>query len=303
MACGVATVVLLAIGSFAIAATRHGASAELRLDEIRPFFDHPSPWHLWFYALVPVLGLYALNVALATWHSVITRWRAGVRSPFRYGAAVFHVAFLCALFAHLVGGLWAGERGTVVAGSAWTAVGDGRDIRLVDLSVDTYPNHQPRQVAARVELRGPSGRVEQRTAGFNQPISDGWGSRLLLLNSWGQMPPSVRFTLGAASCTAAPGESCELGQRMLVLDEVKTVPDSGVQIPVITLGGGGESPRTVWIAPGGAELPDGHLDAELVPAGPAVLFRYRYAPGNPWALLASLLLVLGVGLLGRRWVR
>jgi hypothetical protein len=36
---------------------------------------------------------------------------------------------------------------------------------------------------------------------------------------------------------------------------------------------------------------------------PLLIVRARHAPGNPWALLASLLLVLGCLLMGRRWVQ
>jgi len=302
VACGVATVLLLAIGSFVLSWTGDGASAGVRMDEIRAFLAEPSPWHFWFYALVPVLALYAVNTLLATLHNVQTKWRAGVRSPFRYGPAVLHVSFAVALLAHMIGGLWSAERGTVLADGAWSPVGDGREIRLVDLDVDSYPNGQPRGVRARVELRAADGAVETRVAAFNAPISDGWGSRLLLVSRWGNTPPTVRFTLGANDCRAAIGEGCALGAHKLMLKEIRTLPDGQTKLPVILLAGGGRSPHTVMVAPhGGVATAEGPLTATYVPPGPAVLFRYRYAPGDPWALAASLLLAAGVVLLGRRW--
>lgn len=301
VACGIATVLLLAVGSFVIPATRDGASAGLMMDELRPFVDRPSVWHSWFYLLMPVFGLYAVNTLLATWHSVVGKWRSGVRTPFRYGAAVMHVAFVVALFAHLIGGFYGAERGAVVARSSWQPIGDGRDIRLVDLDVASYPNGQPRAVTAHVELRGADGEVERRAAGYNHPISDGWGARLLLLTRWDDSPPAVLVALGAARCRLAVGESCALGPLRAVLREVKTVPGSETLVPVLALAQPGEPPREVWLPPQGAQLPEGQLVAQPISSGPAVLFRYRYAPGSPWALAASLLLVAGIVLLGRRW--
>jgi len=302
VACGAATVALLGIGSFVIPMTRKGASAGLVMDEIRPFIEQPSVWHLWFYLLVPVLGLYGINTLLATWHSVSIKWRSGVRTPFRYGPAVMHIAFVVALFAHMIGGLYGAERGSVIADAHWQAIGDGRDIRLIDLKVDKYPNGQPRAVTARVELRGADGSVESRTAGFNAPVSDGWGARLLLIEHWGMTPETVVLSLGAARCRITVGEGCMLGTLRVALHELKTVPGTTSRIPVVMVARRGEAPRTVWIPPkGGEQLAEGRLDAETIPSGPAVRFRYREAPGAPWALAASLLLAIGIVLLGRRW--
>ena len=73
--CGQATVLLLAVGSVCLAVTRGGESAAIVMDDIRGFFTAPSRVQLWFYLLLPVLSLYALNTALATWRNVVRRWR------------------------------------------------------------------------------------------------------------------------------------------------------------------------------------------------------------------------------------
>ena len=88
LACGLATVALLAVGSVVLPATADGASKGIALDDVRPFFDRPSSTHAWFYGLVAVLAAYALNTALATWHSVTRRWRAGVRAPTAYAPMI-----------------------------------------------------------------------------------------------------------------------------------------------------------------------------------------------------------------------
>jgi hypothetical protein len=79
--CGQATVLLLAIGSVVLTATREGASASIEMDDVRAFFDPPSVVHLWFYLLVTVLAVYALNTTLATCQNMARKWRAGVRAP------------------------------------------------------------------------------------------------------------------------------------------------------------------------------------------------------------------------------
>ena len=94
LACGLSTVALLAIGSVVLAATREGASAGIRGDDLRAFFDPPRPAHLWLYLLFPVAGLYAVNTVLATWDSVSRKWRGGVRAP---GSATLNTRVLAVL--------------------------------------------------------------------------------------------------------------------------------------------------------------------------------------------------------------
>src|SRR5919202_4047935 len=83
--CGLATVVLLAVGSFVLDATREGASAGIAMDDLPPFVERPALAHPWMYLLAPVLALYALNTLLATWYSVARKVRSGVRSPSAHG--------------------------------------------------------------------------------------------------------------------------------------------------------------------------------------------------------------------------
>src|SRR5690242_5991067 len=99
IACGLATVALLVVGSFVLDRTRDGASAGIAMDDLRPFLERPSIAHAWMYALAPVLALYALNTLLATWDSVVRKVRGGVRSFSAYGPAVVHVGFVLALAA------------------------------------------------------------------------------------------------------------------------------------------------------------------------------------------------------------
>jgi len=117
LACGLATVALLAIGSFVLAATRDGASAAVGMDDLRGFFAPPHLAHLWLYLLFPVAALYAVNTVLATWDTVTRRWRGGARAPSAYAASVVHVGFLLALAAHAVGGFLGEDRGAVVVAS------------------------------------------------------------------------------------------------------------------------------------------------------------------------------------------
>ena len=111
---------LLAIGSVVLAATREGASAAISMDDMRGFFDAPSVVHLWFYLLVAVLTLYALNTTLATCQNVAKKWRAGIRTPRFYAPAMIHVAFLIGLLAHGVGGVGGEELDQLMVGPGWT---------------------------------------------------------------------------------------------------------------------------------------------------------------------------------------
>jgi len=295
--CGLATVLLLAVGSVVIAATRTTASATLQMDDVRVFFTEPSPTHLWFYLLLPVMTLYALNVTLATWHSVVGRWRAGMRDPQAYAAAIVHVAFLLALVAHLAGGLGGRERAAVV-GSGWTELSGGDQARLLSLEMDRLPNGMPRAIRAEVELRAADGNATTTVLGYNEPISRRFGADLVLL----QQPVTIAtatLVSGEDRCTVVPGGTCTLAGREFELADLRIKEAHGAMANVVI----GE--RTGWIFPGqSVSVDDGPpLLLSRVGREAAVAVRLRHAPGNPWALFAALWLVAGVLLMWRRFLK
>jgi hypothetical protein len=183
--CGQATVLLLGVGSIQLVRTRDGASQGVQLDDIRAFFTEPSVSHAWFYALLGVLTLYALNTVLCTWDSVMTKWARRVREPAAWAPSVIHVSFLLALVAHLVGGLWNRELDPLLLTPAWTDVGAGRQARLVDVVEERLPNGRAKSVRASVEWKDAAGQVTTRTLGYNEPLSEGWGAELVLLDQAG----------------------------------------------------------------------------------------------------------------------
>jgi hypothetical protein len=181
--CGGAVVVLLAIGSFVIAGTRDGASAGLQTDELPPFFTDPSPWHIWMYLLVPVLGFYGLNTVLCTWDTTVDRWRKGQRSPWQHGPALVHVALLLALLAHGIGGFGSHDGRPLIVGDRWTELGDGRWVRLGEVRPDFHSNGQLAQVTVSLDVAPvgqdvPDGVLE---VSYNHPLTAEFGARLWLL--------------------------------------------------------------------------------------------------------------------------
>jgi hypothetical protein len=304
--CGQATVLLLALGSILLAATRDGASAGIGMDDFRGFLVEPSLVHVWFYLLVPVLGLYALNALLASWNSVTSRWRSGLRSPAAYAAPVIHVAFLVALFAHLVGGLGSTEQGRVVVGPSWGDLGDGRQARLVELDVEPLPDGGIKQVRATVEIRDPGGGLSTAIIGYNGPLSSGLGSDLFLLLGPGEVSAAARLVRGRDRCEVDLESRCNLagaqvrllylhpsrrpGMSPLARLRVRTAPDAPAE--------------DFWLSRGHPrQLADGStLILEEVTSRPAIHLRRRHAPGNPWALLATILFVLGMGMMWRRFL-
>jgi hypothetical protein len=186
LACGLATVVLLAVGSVVLAATRDGASAGIEMDDLRGFFDPPRVAHLWLYLLVAVVALYAVNTLLATWDTVLRRWRGGARTPGPYAASIVHVGFLLGLVAHAAGGLLGGDRPGVVVSSRWQQVPGFGEVRLLALDVDVLPGGMPRSARARVQLRD-GGALREDVVGYNEPLSAAAGTRLALLSDLGTL--------------------------------------------------------------------------------------------------------------------
>lgn len=303
--CGSGTVLLLAVGSFVLAATRDGASAAVHMDDLRAFLVHPSWVHSWFYLLLLVFGLYVLNTTLATWHSVARKVRAGVTSPARYAPALFHVAFLLALVAHGVGGLWGEERGeTVLAVGSWDPLPGGREGTLLSLAVDRLPGGMPKEVRAEVELKDASGRTERALVGYNQPISSGLGAHLDLLSDLGEVPVA-ELSLGSERCRLHPGGSCRLGGLDVGLADAAEPGRAGPRAMArVRVAAPGQPPRTLWLVEGReAPVPDGRpLRLESLASSPAVLLRSRAAPGNPWALASAAVIAVAVALLWRRFL-
>jgi hypothetical protein len=240
--CGLATVLLLAIGSFVLAATRGGASAAIGLDDVRGFFDPPAWTHVWFYALLPVLTLYGVNTLLATWHSAATKWKQGTRDPRMYAAAFFHVGFLVALLAHLVGGFG----GSAVAkriDAEWRGIPGGSEIRLVGTDVERLPDGTPKMIFAKVETRAPGGEPEAATIAYNRPLSSGFGADLVLLQRPTISTVAV-LTAGDERCALHVGDRCSLAGHPVRLLELRDAGPHG-KLARIALGD-----RAHWLMSG-----------------------------------------------------
>jgi len=302
--CGQATVLLLAIGSIVIATTREGASASIAMDDMRAFFDPPSVVHLWFYLLVLVLTLYALNTTLATCQSVARKWRAGIRAPRFYAPAVIHVAFLIGLLAHGVGGIGGAELGQLMLGPSWTELGDGREARVAGLKAEFNPDGSMKQVRASVETRDAKGSVSETVVHYNGPMSRGLGSELMLLVR-PQRVPALRLARGADRCDLEVKRSCDLGdvRAELLYLHPPLQPGQSDFAQLRVQDASGANSEVLSLAPGRSKrLSDGSLlVAESLEKRPAILLRHRRAPGNPLALLSSILLGLGLLMMWRRF--
>jgi hypothetical protein len=302
--CGQATVLLLAIGSVVLAATRDGASAAIEMDDLRGFFDPPSVVHLWFYLLVLALTLYALNATLATWQNVVKKWRAGIRAPRFYAPAVIHVAFLVGLLAHGVGGIAGAELDPLVLGPSWTQLGDGREGRVTGLEVEPNPDGSMKQVRASVETRDAGGPSSETVVYYNGPLSRGLGSDLMLLIRPHSVP-TLQLARGEDRCDVEVEGVCELGgvraELLYLHPPLQAGQSAFAQLRVQNTSSG--DAETFSLVPGRSkQLADGSLLAiEGLEARPAIGLRHRRAPGNPLALLASILLGLGLLMMWRRF--
>jgi hypothetical protein len=302
--CGQATVLLLAIGSIVLSVTRDGASASIAMDDMLAFFRPVSAVHLWFYLLILVLTLYALNTTLATYRNVVKKWRAGIRAPRFYAPAVIHLAFLVGLLAHGVGGVGGAELERLLLGPSWTQLGDGREARVTGLKVDSNPDGSMKQLHASVETRDAEGSSTETVVYYNGPLSRGLGSELMLLVR-PQSVPTLRLARGEDRCAVEAAGICELGDVRVELLYLHPPLQPG-QSPFAQLrvqNAGGVDAEAFPLTPGESkQLSDGSLlSAEGIGPRPAILLRHRRAPGNPLALLSSILLGLGLLMMWRRF--
>jgi hypothetical protein len=254
---------------------------------------------------LPVLGLYALNITLATWQNVTRRWRNGIRAPRFYAPAVIQVAFLAGLLAHLIGGLGGAELGRVMVGPTWGDLGDGRQARVTALDVERHPNGSTKQIRASVEVRDSEGTVSPAVVHYNGPLSRGLGRDLLLLIR-PEAVPAVRLVRGPLHCDVEVEGSCDLGDVRAELLYLHPPPQRGrsafARVRVRDAGGG--ATEVFWLIPG---RPKPLADGSLLSLGgaetrPGILLQRRHAPGDPWALLASILLTIGMAMMWRRFL-
>ncbi len=302
--CGQLTVLLLALGSIVLVATRDGASALVRFDDVTAFFARPSWAHAWLYALLAVLALYALNTALCTWDSLAAKLARRVREPSAYAPALMHVAFLLALVAHLVGGVWTSDRPPVVVAASWTGLGDGRQARVVSLVEEKLRDGRPKSADAVVEVKDAAGRVASHALGYNRPVSAGLGAELLLLEQAGRVPGAMVFSVGEKPCAARRDQPCVVGATHLtVVDVYESGPWGDLPAVTVEVRSPGASQRLVLGEGTVRALASGTTVRFAGRAyEPAVQVRGRSSPGNPWALLSALVMAAGLVLMGRRWL-
>jgi hypothetical protein len=300
VACGYATVLLLAVGSFVVAATRDGASAGIAMDDLRAFFAPPRVEHLWLYLLFPVAGLYAVNTLLATWDTVSRRWRMGIRAPSAFAASVVHGGFLLGLVAHAAAGFLGEDRGEVVIASGWQEVPGFGEARLLSLDVDALPDGMPRSAWATLEVRGADGRLAEAKVGYNAPLSSGGGARLALLADLGRVRVA-RLVSGPDRCVVAERGACRVAGEVVTLLAIGAGP-GGAPAALVRARGPSGRDEAGWLAQDGEIALAGGRPLQLagIAVEPAVLLRARSAPGNPWALAAAAVLALGVALLWRK---
>lgn len=276
------------------------------MDDLRGFFVDFSVVHAWFYALVPVLGLYGLNVFLATWQNVLRKWRGGIRAPVAYAAAVIHLSFLVGLFAHLVGGVWSVEQGSVMVGPSWQELGDGRQARVVAMDIGRLPDGGVKQVWATIEVRSAGGNVSESIISYNKPLSSGLGTDLLLLVRPSAVPGAAQLVRGRDRCEVEMHGSCDLGdvRAQFLYLHPPTGARAGALARVRVTVEPNDAAEDLWLMQGRpTRMADGSsLALEGISTRPAILLRRRYAPGNVWALLSAVLLALGLGMMWRRFL-
>jgi hypothetical protein len=299
--CGQLTVLLLGTGSVVIAATRDGASAAIQMDDLRPFFEEPSLVHAWFYALLFVIALYALNTLLCTWDSVRSRLARGTRELSAWAPTVIHVSWLIALLSHLVGGLGNTELEPVVLSTAgWTTVEPGLSLRLLRVASELTPSGKVKQTRATVEAKDAQGHVVTDSIAYNEPYSRGVGAELLLLSQVGRVPGVASFTLGTQRCQVVVPGTCALGVTTLEVVALQQAEHLGNRLVAVVH----EGTRSFPMVQGGSRAVDGgELRFDGASEEDVVQLRHRHAPGNPVAFVSAVLLACGLLLMGRRWLK
>jgi len=117
--------------------------------------------------------------------------------------------------------------------------------------------------------------------------------------------PALRLARGEDRCDVEPAHVCELGdvRAELLYLHPPLQPGQSVFAQLRVQSARGGDSESFSLTPGATKrLSDGSLlAAEGLGPRPAILLRHRRAPGNPLALLSSILLGLGLLMLWRRF--
>ncbi|TNF31321.1 MAG: hypothetical protein EP329_12530 [Deltaproteobacteria bacterium] len=257
------------------------AYAGLSLDDMRPFFREPRLVHFWFYGLALAVALWGASALVCTWDSVRTRLRHRVRRVSAYGAPLFHVAFVLALFAHLHNGLGESTAARVV-GSDWTAIGDAR-YRLADLTVTTSPSGMPRDIRAHLE-RDRAGQVDTVDVAYNAPLVADVGAHALLLGRPIERPLAVLRVVGERRRLA-------IGDRVGAFVLTRVLQSRSLRAPMAELQFDGEpSPRWLPLTPGAG--PSELVAFVGIDRERAVLLTERVNPAAPLVVVVALVAAL-----------
>jgi hypothetical protein len=192
-----------------------------------------------------------------------------------------------------------------MVGPNWGDLGDGRQARVAALDVERYSSGSTKQVRASVEVRDSKGAVAPAVVHYNGPLSRGLGRDLLLLIR-PEAVPVVRLVRGPLHCDLEVEGSCDLGGVHAELLYLHPPPgrNQGAFARVRVRNSGGGGTEVFWLIPGRPKrLADGSLlSLGGIETHPGILLQRRHAPGDPWALLASILLTIGMAMMWRRFV-
>jgi microsomal dipeptidase-like Zn-dependent dipeptidase len=290
--CAFASAALLAAGSLIIDRSPD-LYAGLGMDDLR-FFFRPWRWqHGWFYALALVLALWGTSAVLCAYDTVLGLWRRRAKTLALYGPPIIHLVFAGALVAHLWGGLSASSRRFVVS-DAGTDI-DGTRYRAVGLDISRQPSGMPRTVVAVIE-RTTGAATEEVRVGYNQPRISAAGARELMLGEFDSVADGVVLRHRGREVAVRPGQIAGVGPdaiAVLRLHDPGTNPS--LRLPVVELAVEGRRKLL------GVGENDGETAFLELRVSPVVELVERNNPSVPLALVLSLLLAFGVGLVA--WPR
>jgi hypothetical protein len=112
----------------------------------------------------------------------------------------------------------------------------------------------------------------------------------------------AEITSGKARCAASLGQKCVIAGRTL---QVLGLHHSGHwgKTPMAVVRDLATTDNSFFLMAGKEHALPGGGKVKLagLSDSPLVILRRRHAPGTPWALVASIIMALGIVMFGRRW--
>jgi hypothetical protein len=200
-------------------------------EDITFFFENVEPINIWFYLMFVGFIMYGISIFFCTLDSIIRKVRSRTSKIPLYGASIVHIGFIITLVAHLIGGIGSRSSMPITVEDEWVESGDF-EMKVAGLKNTSYPNGMPKKIYAHMKIRRNGKEIED-TLGYNNPVLLDYGTKEILLRTYGNVPKSIVLNIGGEARDLKIKDVIEINESKVLISDLYLPPQ--FRIPVVRL--------------------------------------------------------------------